>query len=332
MQRMTRVVIIVLTLVITGTVGFRLIEADKPEATWINCCYMTVTTLTTVGYGEVIPLSENGRIFVMCFLIVGFSAFTYSAFTMGQWLVSNEMQGLLEKRRMTQTIKAMQDHFIICGLGRMGRTICWQMHERRRPFVVIDNDEEHLVHQCKIHGWSHIVGDATDDQILEQAGIARAKSLAAVLPTDADNVYVVLSARLLRKDLQIIARASDDKAASKLQQAGANRVVSPFTTAAAKMARFMVSPNIEDFLEIADHKGQELELADVQVSSNCPFIGKTLMETNLRDQGVMVIGIRRASGERLMPPPGSAKIQEGDCLFVFGSSEIVNKLVYDQLS
>lgn len=329
---MTRVVIIVLTLVITGTIGFRLIEADKPEATWINCCYMTVTTLTTVGYGEVIPLSENGRIFVMCFLIVGFSAFTYSAFTMGQWLVSNEMQGLLEKRRMTQTIKAMQDHFIICGLGRMGRTICRQMHERHRPFVVIDIDEERLVHHCKTHGWPHIVGDATDDQILEQAGIARAKSLAAVLPTDADNVYVVLSARLLRKDLQIIARASDDKAGSKLQQAGANRVVSPFTTAAAKMARFMVSPNIEDFLEIADNKGQELELADVQINSNCPFIGKTLMETKLRDQGVMVIGIRRASGERLMPPPGTATIQAGDCLFVFGSAEIVNKLVYDQLS
>lgn len=332
MQRMSRVVIIVLTLVLTGTVGFRLIEADKPEATWINCCYMTVTTLTTVGYGEVIPLSENGRIFVMCFLIVGFSAFTYSAFTMGQWLVSNEMQGLWEKRRMAQTIKAMHDHFIICGLGRMGRTICRHMHERDRPFVVIDSNEELLVHYCKLHGWNHVVGDATDDQVLEQAGIGRAKSLAAVLPTDADNVYVVLSARLLQKDLQIIARASDDKAASKLQQAGANRVVSPFTTAAAKMARFMVSPNIEDFLEIADNKGQELELADVQINSNCPFIGKTLMETKLRDQGVIVIGIRRSSGERLMPPPGTAKIQAGDCLFVFGSADIVNKLVYDQLS
>lgn len=330
MQRMTRVVIIVLTLVVTGTIGFRLIESDKPEATWINCCYMTVTTLTTVGYGEVIPLSENGRIFVMCFLIVGFSAFTYSAFTMGQWLVSNEMQGLLEKRRMIQAIKSMHDHFIICGMGRMGRTICHQLHERRRPFLVIDINEEHLVQYCKVHDWHYVVGDATNDQILEQAGIARAKSLAAVLPTDADNVYVVLSARLLQKDLQIIARASDEKAASKLHQAGANRVVSPFTTAAAKMARFMLSPNVEDFLEIADHNGRELELADVQINPGCPFIGKTLMETNLRDQGVMVIGIRRASGERLMPPSGTATIQVGDCLFVFGSSDVVNRLVGDQ--
>jgi voltage-gated potassium channel len=332
MQRMTRVIIIVLTLVITGTLGFRLIESDKPEATWVNCCYMTVTTLTTVGYGEVIPLSENGRIFVMCFLVLGFSSFTYSAFTMGQWLVSNEMQGMLEKRHMTQAIKGMHDHFIVCGMGRMGRTICQQLHERHRPFVIIDTNEERLVQICKPLDWHYVVGDATDDQILEKGGISRAKSLAAVLPTDADNVYVVLSARLLQKDLQIIARASDDKAASKLQQAGANRVVSPYTTAAAKMARFMLSPNIEDFLEIADHNGRELELADVQIKPSCPFVGKTLMETNLRDQGVMVIGIRRANGERLMPPPGSAIIQPGDCLFVFGNSEIVNKLVGDQLA
>jgi voltage-gated potassium channel len=332
MQRMTRVIIIVLTLVVTGTIGFRLIEYGKPEATWVNCCYMTVTTLTTVGYGEVIPLSENGRIFVMCFLVVGFSSFTYSAFTMGQWLVSNEMQGLLEKRRMTHAIKDMQDHYIICGLGRMGRTICQQLHDRHRPFVVIDCNEEIVAQYCRTHNWPYLVGDATDDQVLKQAGIAQAKSLAAVLPTDADNVYVVLSARLLDKDLQIIARASDDKATSKLHQAGANRVVSPFTTAAAKMARFMLSPNIEDFLEIADHNGRELGLADVQVNSNCSFVGKTLMESNLRDQGVMVIGIRRANGERLMPPPGTAVIQPGDCLFVFGSSEIVNKLVAEQFS
>lgn len=328
---MTRVVIIIFSLVITGTLGFRLIEGGKPEATWINCCYMAVTTLTTVGFGEVIPLSDTGRLFVMCYLIIGFSSFTYSAFTMGQWLVSNEMQGLLEKRRMSQEIKQLADHYIICGIGRMGQTICHQLHERQRPFVVIDSNEERLIQTCKPHDWLYVVGDATDDQVLEKAGISRAKSLASVLPTDANNVYVVLSARLLRKDLQIIARAGDDKAASKLQQAGANRVVSPFTTAATKMARFMLSPNVEDFLEIADHNGRELQLADVQVHPNCPFIGKTLMETNLREQGIMVLGIRRANGERLMPPSGSAVIHPGDCLFVFGGSEIVGKLVNEQL-
>lgn len=327
MHRMLRIIIVVATLITIGTMGFRLIEGDKPEATWVNCCYMAVTTLTTVGFGEVIPLSDEGRIFVMLFLIVGFSAFTYSAFTLGQWLVSNEMQGLLEKRHMSQSIKALRGHFIVCGMGRMGRTICDELHDRHLPFVVIDNSEERVAQFCKEHNWHYVVGDATDDRILHLAGIERAKSLAAVLPTDADNVYVVLSARLIQKDLQIIARASDDKASSKLQQAGANRVVSPFTTAATKMARFMISPNMEDFLSIADQRGRDLELAELHVTIKCPYLGKKLMETNLREKGVMVIGIRRANGERLMPPGGSTIIESGDCLFVFGSADIVNQLV-----
>lgn len=332
MQRVVKILIILASLVVTGAMGFRLLESEKPEATWINCFYMSVTTLTTVGYGEVIPLSEGGRLFVMGYLLVGFSTFTYSAFTLGQMVVSNELRGLLEKRRMDHSIRGLRDHFLICGLGRMGSKICLQLHERGRPFVVIDRDENRLVGLAKPHGWSYIVGDATDDEILKRAGIHHAKSLAAVLPTDADNVYVVLSARLLKQDLQIIARASDEKASAKLLQAGANRVVSPFTTAATKMARFMLNPNIEDFLEIADHNGHELELADVQIGPTSTLIGKKLLETDLRDLGVMVVGIRRANGERLMPPSGNDTIQTGDCLFVFGSSDIVNKLVGCEMS
>lgn len=332
MQRFVKILIFLICLVSAGTMGFRLLEYGKPEATWLNCCYMAVTTLTTVGFGEVIPLSDSGRIFVMAYLLVGFSVFTYSAFTLGQLLVSNELQGLWEKRRMDHKIRGLQDHYLICGLGRMGETICRQLHERKRSFVVIDRDESRLLAIAKPQHWNYIVGDATDDEVLRHAGISHAKSLAAVLPTDADNVYVVLSARLLQEDLQIIARASEEKAAAKLILAGANRVVSPYTTAANKMARFMLNPNIEDFLDIADRNGKELELADVLISSQSPLIGRKLMDTNLRELGVMVVGIRRTDGERLMPPTADAEIRAGDCLFVFGSSDVVNKLVGDQMS
>jgi voltage-gated potassium channel len=331
MRRLASILAIIITLVTAGTIGFRLLEEGKEEATWLNCTYMAVTTLTTVGYGEVIPLSERGRVFVMCYLFVGFGMFTYSAFSMGQLLVSNEIQGHLEKRRMEQTIRALRDHHLICGIGRMGSTICKEMHERDRPFVIIDRDEARLTTIAKAQHWNYVVGDATDDEILKRAGIAHAKSLAAVLPTDADNVYVVLSARLLHHGLQIIARAGDEKAAAKLMQAGANRVVSPFTTAATKMARFMVNSNIADFLEIADGQGHELELADIEIGPNCTLIGKALKDSDLRELGVMVVGIRRASGERLMPPPGSAVIQKGDCLFVFGVTDVVNKLVSERM-
>ena len=332
MYRFAKILMILFSLVMIGTIGFHVLEEGKPEATWINCTYMAVTTLTTVGFGEVIPLGEGGRLFVMCYLFLGFSTFTYSAFTLGQLIVSNELQGIWEKRRMDQAIRALQGHFLICGLGRMGSTICRQLHERKRPFLIIDHDESRLLTAARPHGWIYIVGDATDDEILKRAGIDRAKSLATVLPSDADNVYVVLSARLLSQNLQIIARASDEKAAAKLVQAGANRVVSPYATAASKMARFMLNPNIEDFLEIADHNGKELELADIHIGPNSDLIGKKLMESRLRELGVMVVGIRRATGERLMPPSGHNEIQTGDCLYVFGSSDIVNKLIVDEMS
>ena len=228
---------------------------------------------------------------------------------------------------MEKEIQKLRDHFIVCGFGRMGWTICEHLGERDKPFVVIDTDETALRAGCTGRNWRYVVGDASDDQVLMQAGIARAKALATVLPTDADNVYVALTARLLSNKLEIIARASDEAAALKLERAGANRVVSPYSTGAQKIARFMLNPNIEDFLEIADHKGQDLELADVQISADSPYVGKKLMETDLRELGVMVVGIRRRNGERLMPPPGNAVIETGDCLFAFGSTTAVNRMI-----
>lgn len=323
MRRILAIMGLLLLLTTVGTVGLRIIEG----ADWLDCLFMTVITLTTVGYGEVVPLSPAGKLFIVGFLVVGLSVFTYSAFQLGQWIVSAQMRSILERRRMEKRINTLLDHYIVCGTGRMGETIARYLHERKKPFVVIDSREERLKEVCEARGWLFLHGDATDDEVLLKAGIKRAKALASTLATDADNVYVVLTARLLAKDLQIIARASDEKAVQKLERAGATRVISPFSTGAVKMARFMISPNIEDFLEIADTHGSDWELADVQVHAQSPYIGRQLLETDLREQGVMVIGIRRANGERLMPPPGSAVIQPDDSLFVFGSPAAVNRMI-----
>lgn len=326
MRRVLTIVLMLLALTLIGTIGFRLVD---PKADWIDCLYMTVITLTTVGYRETIDIDANpeGKLFIIAYLVCGLSVFTYSAFSLGQWIFNVEMRAILEKRRMQQSIQKLDDHYIICGQGRMGSTICETLCERQKPFVVIDTDEERLADVCKGRNWLYVVGDATDDAILQQAGITRARSLASVLPTDADNVYVALSARLLAPKLQIIVRASDEKAIVKMQQAGATRVVSPFSSGAQKMARFMVTPSIEDFLDITDSRGNDLELVDVHVTADSPFIGKQLQQTDLREKGVMIIGIRRANGERLMPPPSSAVIQAGDSLLAFGNSEDVNQLI-----
>ncbi len=319
------VLFLLFSLTVGGTVGLKLITGEK----WVDCLYMSVITLTTVGFSETVELGTPGRVFIIFYLVFGLGVFTYSASLLGQWIVNVRLQSLLERRRMETKIQKLSDHFIVCGLGRMGAIIALNMHERGVPFVVVDRDEERIAEVCSEHNWLYVLGDATDDETLNRAGIVRAKSLASVLPTDADNVYVVLSARMLASELQIIARADNEKAVVKLERAGATRVVRPFSTGAHKMARFMLHPNIEDFLEIADRRGHELELADVQIYEGHPLVGKRLMETTLRDQGVMVIGIRRENGEKLMPPPGSAMIMAGDSLFAFGSAQAVNDTMRD---
>jgi len=322
MRRLLVIVALLLGLTIVGTIGFRVFS----EGSWVECVYLAVNTLTTLGSRDV-ELNPGGMIFVIIYLVCGLGIFTYSAFQLGQWVVNAQLRSLLERRRMEKTIDKLTNHFIVCGKGRMGQTICQYLHDRNKPFVVIDLDEDNLVQTCEEKGWLYLVGDATDDEMLLKAGIERARSLASVLPTDADNVYVIMSARMLNSGLQIIARSSEEKAIGKMQRAGATRVVSPFSSGAVKMARFMLNPSIEDFLEIADAHGTDLELADVQITADSPYVGKQLMETDLREKDVMVIGIRRASGERLMPPPGSAVIQPGDSLFAFGSAEAVNEMI-----
>lgn len=307
-------------LTVAGTVGLKIIT----KADWLDCLYLSVITLTTVGFSETVDLGSAGRVFIIIYLVFGLGVFTYSASLLGQWIVNVRLQGLLERRHMENQIQKLSKHFIVCGLGRMGAIIASQLHERKQLFVAVDRGEDRLVEICNEHNWLYVIGDATDDETLARAGIRRAKSLAAVLPTDADNVYVVLSARMLTDELQIIARVNNEKAVVKLERAGATRVVRTFHTAANKMARFMLDPNIEDFLEIADSRGHELELADVLIAPDHQLVGKRLMDTTLTEQGVMVIGIRRQSGERLMPPPSTAVIMAGDSLFAFGSAQAIN--------
>ncbi len=328
MRRVITIVSMLVGLTLVGTVGLRLIEG----APWLDCLYMAVITLSTIGLEDAVGLSSQGKVFIIVYIVLGLGTFTYSAFQIGQWVVSVEMGSILEKRRMEKNVKTLRNHFIVCGLGRVGTTVCGYLHERNQPFIVVDTDETRVVAFCEEHSWLYVIGDATHDEVLRKAGIERARSLTTVLATDADNLYVVLSSRMLNSRLQIIARASDETAIDKLERAGASRVVSPVRSGAIKMARFMISPTIEDFLEIADERDSDLELADVQITEKSPFVGKQLMQTNLRDMGVMVIGIRRANGDRLMPPPGNAVIEAGDSLFAFGNSEAVNAMIDNSIA
>ena len=196
----------------------------------------------------------------------------------------------------------------------------------KKPFVVIDQQEELIEESIEQRGWLCLQGDATNDDVLRAAGIEQAESLASTLGSDADNIFVVLSSRMLNSNLQIVARASDDKAIDKMERAGATRVISPFSSGATKMARFMLNPLVDNFVEVADEHDSDLELIDFKVTEQCPYVGKKLSETDFRKKGIIILSIRRESGERLIPPPGTATIQLGDNLFVFGDAVSIGQI------
>lgn len=321
MRQLLIIVSLLLLLTIIGTVGLHFLA----ELSWLESIYMAVVTLTTTGSQD-IPHRTGAMIFVILYLVCGLGVFTYGAFQMGQILVNANFRRILEGRRMQRELNSLTGHYIVCGAGRMGVTICEYLASRRQPFVVIDRAEEKVDTLFKPRGWRYLVGDATSDEVLKQAGIERARALATVLATDADNVYVVLSARILSTSMQIVARASDAGAIQKLQRAGATRVISPFSSGGVKMARLMLSPRIEDFLEFTDEGGREFEIVEVQIDENSPYLGQTLAQTDLRQQGIMVIGIRRASGQHILAPDRSAVIQVGDSLFAFGRPQAVDTM------
>ena len=304
-----------------GTIGIHTLS----DATWLESVYLAMITLTTVGSRDV-PKSPAMMVFIIIYMLGGIGIFTYCAFQFGQIIVNADLRRVLEMRKMQRKLDSMKDHFIICGIGRMGIAICEYLESKGQPFVVVDTNQQLLESLEQDRQWVVIHGDATDDDVLTSAGIQRAKSLATVLATDADNVYVVLSARLLCSEIQLVARASDEAAIQKLQRAGATRVISPFSSGAVKMARFMISPSIEDFLDVTHGSENDLELAEVQIREESPYIDQKLSETDLRDQGIMVIGIRRADGSHILAPEGSVGIHEGDSLFAFGTQTAVNSL------
>ena len=317
MRRLIQIPLLLLTVVLAGAAGLHVLT----EQDLLTCTYQAFILLTTVGSQEPAPLDHRAMVFVMVYLSCGLGLFAYSAFQFGQILVNADLRMILERRRMERRIDKLENHFIVCGFGRMGQELCNYLHQRRQAFVIVDENENLFTADMRHDDWMFITGDATQDEVLKRAGVERARALTTVLPTDADNLYVVLSARLLAQDLQIVARASDDRASQKIMQAGATRVINPLSSGAIRMARFMLSPSIENFVEVAESEGVDWEIADVQVPDDSPLVTQQLKDTSLRESGIMLLGVCRSSGEKFFPPPGDLTINAGDNLFAFGSSE-----------
>lgn len=296
-----------------GTLGYVFLEG------WdlFDAFYMTIITLTTVGFGEVHPLSRIGRMFTVALIVGGVGTVFYALSTAAKFMLEGEFEEIFGRKRLEKKIKELRDHFIVCGFGRMGRIICRELGEKKIPFVVIEKMPDKLLDGQDV---LLVEGDATRDEILKEVGIKRAKGLISVLPTDAENLYVVLSARGLNPNLTIVARAGDEGSEQKLMRAGADRVVSPYHIGGLRIAHTVLKPAVVDFIEFATKSGNiDLQMEEITIKENSGLVGLTLDECGIgRDLGIIVVAIKQGSGEMRFNPTYKTAIQAGDTLIALG--------------
>ncbi len=306
-----------------GTLGYVVIEG---WGAW-DAFYMTVITVTTVGYREVHPMSRAGEVFTTILLIGGVGTVLYAVTLTAAMVVEGGLQHRFEYRRRTRMIDHLHDHFILCGSGRIGSTIAAELRREGVPFIVVERDPERLATVLE-RGDLAVEADASREEVLKQVGIDRARGLIAAVGTDAENVYTVLTARVLKPDLFIVARAETEDASRKLMRAGANRVVSPYEIGAMQMAQTALRPAVVDFVSLAtSSENLELAMEQITIGPAASFAGQSLVAANLRQRyGVIVVAIRRTDGHMEFNPAPDAAMQVGDQLVVLGKTASLKEM------
>jgi voltage-gated potassium channel len=317
-----RLQIAVLSLVLVtaaGTVGYGLIGFGALDA-----LYQTVITIATVGYREVQPLTAGGKVFTIVLILAGVATALYTFGVALEALIEGHLRTHLERRRMERQISRMSGHIIICGWGRVGQACAGYLRAAECEIVVIDRNPQRLE---KI-AHPHVLGDVSDDQTLQAAGIAHANALIAALDTDSDNVYVTLSGRALREDLVIIARARNESSKSKLIRAGANRAVNPQMIGGRRMAAFALQPEVAEFLDVVMHdENLEFRIEQVSIGPDSPLAGRSLREAALRDStGVLLLAMRTGDGPFQADPPPETRLEPATVLIAVGTHEQIDAL------
>lgn len=312
-------------LLFIGTVGYMTIEGFS----FMNAVYMTVITVATVGYGEVQTLSEAGRIFTIFLIMTSFGTFAYAVSSITRLVTDGEINRFIKYRRVKKTIGELEGHVIICGYGRNGRQAAHVLKKHDKRFVVIDNNDK--ITNSITHKFSDLVltGNATSDEMLHAAGILKCSALITTLPTDADNLFIVLTARFLNPKITIISRASDDGSDTKLKIAGANNVIMPDRVGGAHMASLVMKPDVMEFIDkITAQGGENINLEEITFDSLTDSLkSKTLKELEVRNKsGANIIGFKTAEGEFVVNPSADTIVIPNSKIFVLGTFEQIKKM------
>ncbi len=316
-------VLLLILVILFGVSGYMSIE----HWDFLDALYMAVTTLTTVGYGEVHELSNPGRIFTIFFIIIGVVYFLYIAGAVVQFMVEGQIRTILGRRSLDKKIDRLKNHYIVCGYGRIGKILCAMLKKKAVDLVVIEKDKD-LIPVMVENKIFYIWGDAGDETNLIKAGIRHAKGLIAVLATDTDNVFLVLTARQLNPDIYIMANASHNESKPKLIAAGANRVELPYDMGAVSMAQRIIRPTVTNFLNLAfAQKRKDIQMEEIPVSPSSELINVMLKDSGIRQRfNLIIIAIKKSDDSMLFNPSFEAVIESGDTVIAVGEEENLEKL------
>jgi voltage-gated potassium channel len=309
-----------------GSTGYYLIF--EGSSSYIDCLYMTVISLTTVGYGEVLGITGNvpAQIFTMLLIVFGMGVILYSISTLTAMLIEGELTGMLRRRKMEKKIDALSGHYIVCGGGETGLPLAEELVTSKAKVVLIEQDNDVIERSRQIKGLYHVHGDATDDKNLVAAGIERASGITICLPSDNDNLYITMTARMLNTKARIISRMTNRRLKPKLLKAGATSVVSPNAIGALRMASEMIRPEAVEFLDnmLRSERG-ELRIHPIAVKKDSDLAGKPILQSGLRDRfNLLLLGVRKKGGEFEFRPPSTFVIEAGMTLIVMGDIENIN--------
>ncbi len=326
MERTTYLVIgiiVFLLMLLGGTIAYIVIEGWS----FTDALYMTVITLGTVGYGEVQKLSPAGRIFTMVLIIVGVGFVFYLAATVIQFMVEGRVREILGRRKLEKKIRAQKGHYIICGYGRVGSSICEALGSKPIGIVVIERDPAGVA-KLNERDILHIVGEATDEENLIRANVQQARGLIAALKTDSDNVYVTLSARQLNPDLFIMARAGEERSEKKLIAAGADKVVCPYRMGAHRIAQTILRPTVTDFLELTvTATTRDIQMEEMPVHHSSKLINVALQDSGIRkDLDLIIVAVKKAPGDMLFNPSSQTRLEAGDTVIAIGKRHNLERL------